>query len=72
MEQGYQAADLAERCGGVMRIGRTVIIPVILALGVAGSVLADAQMAAAAAGAPSTHVQQTTTITVSPLMRYHG
>jgi hypothetical protein len=30
-----------------MRIGRTVIIPVILALGVAGSALADAEMSAA-------------------------
>jgi hypothetical protein len=55
-----------------MRIGRTVIIPVILALGVAGTVLADAEMSAAAAATPSVHVQQLTTTIVSPLMRYHG
>jgi hypothetical protein len=54
-----------------MRIGRTVLIRVILALGVAGSVLAGAEMSAAAAGAPSVHVQHTTTITDRPLMRYH-
>jgi hypothetical protein len=55
-----------------MRIGRTVIIPVILALGVAGSILAGAEMPAAAASTPLVHVQQVTTTTVSPLMRYHG
>jgi hypothetical protein len=55
-----------------MRIGRTVLIPVILALGVAGSVLAGAEMSAAAAATPTVHVLQTTTITVSPLMRYHS
>jgi hypothetical protein len=54
-----------------MRIGRTVIIPVILALGVAGSVLADAGMSAAAVQTTNVHVQQATT-TASPLMRYHG
>jgi hypothetical protein len=69
--RGREAADLPECCGGVMRIGRTVLIRVILALGVAGSVLAGAEMSAAAAGTPSVHVQHTTTITDRPLMRYH-
>jgi hypothetical protein len=55
-----------------MRIGRTVLIPAILALGVAASVLAGAEMSAAAAGTPSVHVQQVTATTVSPLMHYHG
>lgn len=39
-----------------MRIGRTIIIPAILALGVAGSALPGSVMAAAAGHAPSTHV----------------
>ena len=55
-----------------MRIGRTLIIPVIVALSAAGSVLAGAQMSAAAVSAPSVHVQQTTGPSTGPLMRYHG
>jgi hypothetical protein len=55
-----------------MRIGRTVLIPVILALGVAGSVLAGAEMSAATAATPSVHVQHTIYVTVSPLMHYHS
>jgi hypothetical protein len=66
-----KAADLAERCGGIMRIGRTVIIPVILALGVAGSVLASAEVSAAVVRTPSAHVQQATSTSARPLMRYH-
>jgi hypothetical protein len=54
-----------------MRIGRTVIIPVILALGVAGSVLAGAEMSAAAASTPLVHVQHVT-VTVGPDMKYHS
>jgi hypothetical protein len=54
-----------------MRIGRTVIIPVILALGMAGSVLAGSEMAAAAVSAPSVHAQQAPIISVGPDMRYH-
>jgi hypothetical protein len=60
-----QAADLVERCGGIMRIGRAIIIPAILALGVAGSVQAGAEMSAAAARTPSVHVQQTTAASVT-------
>jgi hypothetical protein len=55
-----------------MRIGRTVVIPVILALGVAGSVLASAEMSAAAVLTPAAHVQQATTPASTPLMKYHG
>jgi hypothetical protein len=40
-----------------MRIGRTVIIPAILALGVAGSALAAPAAAVAAVHAPSIHTQ---------------
>jgi hypothetical protein len=72
VEQGYQRADLAERCGGVMRIGRTVIIPVILALGVAGSVLAGAEMSAAAVIAPAVHAQHAAVFYVGPDMKYRN
>ena len=40
-----------------MRIGRAIIIPAILALGVAGSALPGPVIAVAAAHAPSVHVQ---------------
>jgi hypothetical protein len=40
-----------------MRIGRAIIIPAILALGVAGSVLSGAGIAVAAGHAPAVHVQ---------------
>jgi hypothetical protein len=43
-----------------MRIGRTIIIPAILALGAAGSIAAGAAMAAPAAHAPAIHVQAAT------------
>jgi hypothetical protein len=55
-----------------MRIGRTVIIPVILALGVAGTVLAGAEMSAAAASTPSVHVQHAAVLSVGPDMKYRG
>jgi hypothetical protein len=42
-----------------MRIRRVLIIPVILALGVAGSALSGSAMAMAAGHAPSVHVQAT-------------
>jgi hypothetical protein len=54
-----------------MRIGRTVIIPVILALGVAGSVLAGAEMSAAVVHTPSVHAQQVTASSAIPNMKYH-
>jgi len=40
-----------------MRIRRAIIIPVILALSAAGSVVAGSAMPAAAGHAPSAHVQ---------------
>jgi len=55
-----------------MRIGRTVIIPVILALSVVGTVLAGAEMSAAAASTPSVHVQTATVTYVGPDMKYRG
>jgi hypothetical protein len=42
-----------------MRIGRTIIIPAILALSAAGSILASSAVPAAAAAAPSAHVVTT-------------
>ena len=39
-----------------MRIKRTIIIPAILALSAAGSILASSAVPAAAAQAPSSHV----------------
>jgi hypothetical protein len=39
-----------------MRIGRTVIIPAILALSAAGSILVGSAVPAVAAQAPSAHV----------------
>ena len=39
-----------------MRIGRAIIIPAIVALGVAGSVLPGAEIAMAAGHAPAAHV----------------
>jgi hypothetical protein len=40
-----------------MRIGRAIIIPAILALGVAGSILSGSAMSAATGHAPTVHVQ---------------
>ncbi len=54
-----------------MRIGRALIIPTILALGVAGSILAGSAMPVAAVHAPSVHVQAVTVSSV-PNMYYHG
>jgi hypothetical protein len=54
-----------------MRIGRAIIIPVILALGVAGSVLSGSAMAAAARHAPSVHAQAAAA-SAKPHMYYHG
>ena len=39
-----------------MRIGRAIIIPAILALGVAGTVLPGAEIAMAAVHTPAVHV----------------
>jgi hypothetical protein len=49
-----------------MRIRRTILIPAILALSVAGSILAGAAAPVAAAQAPSAHV-----VATSNLIYYH-
>lgn len=54
-----------------MRIGRGIIIPAILALGVAMGVLAGSEMATAATHAPSAHVQVSAASDGSAVM-YHG
>jgi hypothetical protein len=63
-----QPADLCRCRGGIMRIRRTIIIPAILALSAAGSILAGSAVpAATAAHAPSTHV-----VAAAPATWYHG
>jgi hypothetical protein len=52
-----------------MRIRRALIIPAILALGVAGSALSGSAMAAAAAHSPSVHVQAVAS--ANPNTYYH-
>jgi hypothetical protein len=54
----------------IMRIGRAIIIPAIVALGVAGSVLPGAQIAMAAGHAPSAHVHAAVTTSLSGVY-YH-
>jgi hypothetical protein len=46
-----------------MRIKRTVIIPVILALSAAGSILTGSAVSAAAAAAPTAHVAMVAHVT---------
>ena len=53
-----------------MRIKRTVIIPVILALSAAGSILAGSAVPAVAASAPTAHVS--TAVHASPYTHYWG
>jgi hypothetical protein len=50
-----------------MTIRRTIIIPAIIALGAAGSILAGSTVSVAAAQAPSVHV-----VAASPATHYHG
>lgn len=54
-----------------MRIGRTIIIPAILALGVAGSVVAGSAMSPAAGHQTSAHVQ-VVAAPVAPDVFYFG
>ncbi len=54
-----------------MRIRRVLIIPAILALGVAGSLLTGSAMSAAAGHEASTHVQ-VVAASASPDIFYHG
>ena len=48
-----------------MRIGRAIIIPIVLALGVAGSALAGSAVSVVAASAPAVHAQATATPAIS-------
>ena len=50
-----------------MRIGKTIIIPAILALTTAGSILAGSAVPVAAAQAPAAHV-----VAMAPSVYYHG
>ncbi len=54
-----------------MRIRRAIIIPAILALGAAGSVLSASGMSVAAGHAPSAHVQAAGS-SATPDIYYHG
>ena len=63
-----RAADLGRSNGGVMRIGRTIIIQAILTLGVAGSIAASAAVPATTVAAPSSHVH---TVAMAPNTWYH-
>jgi hypothetical protein len=54
-----------------MRIRRDLIIPAILALGVAGSLLTGSAVPVAAGHAPSVHVQAAAA-SANPKMAYHG
>ena len=65
-----QAADLRRYHGGIVRIRRAIIILAILALGVAGSILAGAATSVAAAAVPSAHVLVAASHTV-PHVYYH-
>jgi len=52
---GNLAADLGKLHGGTMYIRRVIIIPAIVALGVAGSILSAAEMSVAVGHASSVH-----------------
>jgi hypothetical protein len=68
---GGLAVDLGELYGGVVRIIPGIIIPAILALGVAGSILSGAEMSVAAAHATSVHAHVAASSAV-PHMKFHG
>lgn len=53
-----------------MRIIPGIIIPAILALGVAGSILSGAEMSVAAAHAPSVHTHVVAASAI-PSVKYH-
>ncbi len=54
-----------------MRIGRTIIIPAILALSTAGSILAASAVPVAAAQASGAHVS-VTVVAAAPTTHYWG
>ena len=57
--RGDLAADLWERYGGVVRIVPVIIIPALVTLGLAGSILSGAEMSVAAVHAPSVYAHVT-------------
>lgn len=66
-----RAAGLGDCHGGVMKVRRAIIIPAILALGVAGSILPGLAMSATAGPAASVHVH----VVAAPAslnVYYHG
>jgi hypothetical protein len=54
-----------------MRIGRTIIIQVIVALGAAGSIAASVAVPAATVAAPAAHVHSVA-VSAVPNTWYHG
>jgi hypothetical protein len=54
-----------------MRIGRAIILPAILALGVAGSLLTGSAMSAAAGHEAGAHVQAAAASAIPDIL-YHG
>jgi hypothetical protein len=54
-----------------MRIGRTALIPIILALGIAGSVLAGSEVSAAVVHAPGVHAHPAAPSSALRAMKYH-
>jgi len=54
-----------------MRIGRAIIIPAIVALGAAGTILSSSAMPAAVGHAPSVQVQAGG-VSVVPTILYHA
>jgi hypothetical protein len=54
-----------------MRIGRIILIPGIVALGVAGWIVTSAEASAAAVHTPAAHVQLVTS-SVRPMVHYHN
>src|ERR1700732_1119019 len=66
-----RAGGLGNRHGGVMNVRRAIIIPAILALGVAGSVLPGLAMSATAGPAASVHVH-VVAAAANPSVVYHA
>jgi len=64
---GHWPGDL---CGGVMRIRRAIIVPAIVALGVAGSALVGSALPAVTANASIVHVHKAQTSVF--YMYHHG
>jgi len=66
-----RAADLRRSNGGVMRVGRNIIISAILALGTGGSILASVAIPAGAVQASGAHVH-VTAMSAAPNTLYRG